>query len=125
MEQVAKGSKVKFFMLDAAYDQLINYEAVRNVKAQAIIPMNLRNEKESSAGMTSSGTPCCSMGFAMTYWGADGDHLRFRCPHATGKVDCPCMLIFKLWNGHQCRYEKRSTVLLQSTSGHETLEGAL
>lgn len=25
----------------------------------------------------------------MSYWGADGDDLKFRCPHATGKVDCP------------------------------------
>lgn len=89
MAQVAKCTNVKFFMLDAGYDQLKNYEAARNVKAQAIIPMNLRNEQEPPAGMTSSGTPCCSMGFAMTYWGADGNHLKFRCPHATGKVDCP------------------------------------
>jgi hypothetical protein len=51
--------------------------------------MNLRNEKEPPDGMTSNGTPCCSMGFAMTYWGADGDYLKFRCPHATGKVECP------------------------------------
>lgn len=89
IEQVAAGTQVKFFMLDAGYDQLKNYEAARNVKAQAIIPMNLRNEKEPPAGMTSSGTPCCSMGYEMTYWGVDGDHLKFRCPHATGKVDCP------------------------------------
>jgi Transposase DDE domain/Transposase domain (DUF772) len=89
MEQVAVDTKVKFFMLDAGYDQLKNYEAARNVKAQAIIPMNPRNEKEPPMGLTSNGTPCCSMGFAMTYWGADGDHLKFRCPHATGKIDCP------------------------------------
>ncbi|MGF6951611.1 hypothetical protein QF028_004116 [Neobacillus sp. B4I6] len=89
IEQVAARTKVKFFMLDAGYDQLKNYEVARNVKAQAIIPMNLRNEKEPPAGMTSNGTPCCSMGFAMTYWGADSDQLKFRCPHATGKVDCP------------------------------------
>lgn len=89
IEQVAAGTQVKFFMLDAGYDQHKNYEAARNVKAQAIIPMNLRNEKEPPAGMTSSGTPCCSMGYEMTYWGVDGEHLKFRCPHATGKVDCP------------------------------------
>ncbi len=93
MQQVAAGAKVKFFMFDAGYDQLKNYEAARNVKAQAIIPMNLRNEKESPAGITSSGTPCCSMGIAMTYWGADGDYLKFRCPHATGKVDCPLGMV--------------------------------
>ncbi|WP_366414810.1 hypothetical protein [Paenibacillus sp. GP183] len=39
--------------------------------------------------MTTNGTPCCSMGFAMTYWGVDADYLKLRCPHATGKVDCP------------------------------------
>src|SRR5690606_1711632 len=89
MSQVTAKTNVQFFLLDAGYDQLKNYEAARNVKAQAIIPMNLRNEKEPPAGMTSSGTPCCSMGFPMTYWGNDGDHLKFRCPHATGKVDCP------------------------------------
>lgn len=89
IKQVAVGTKVKFFMLDAGYDQLKNYEAARNVKAQAIIPMNLRNEKEPPTGMTSNGAPCCSMGYEMTYWSVDGDHLRFRCPHATGKVDCP------------------------------------
>lgn len=89
MEQVAIGTRVKFFMLDAGYDQLKNYETARNLNAQAIIPMNLRNEKEPPAGILSNGTLCCSMGYAMTYWGVDGDHLKFRCPHATGKVDCP------------------------------------
>ncbi|SEP11543.1 Transposase DDE domain-containing protein [Paenibacillus sophorae] len=76
-------------MLDAGYDQLKNYEAARDLKAQAIIPLNLRNEKEPPAGMTSKGTPCCSMGFPMTYWGLENGRLKFRCPHATGKVDCP------------------------------------
>lgn len=76
-------------MMDAGYDQVKVYEAARNVKAQAIIPLNPRGEKEPPAGMTNNGTPCCSMGFAMTYWGADQDVLKFRCPHATGKVECP------------------------------------
>lgn len=47
---------------------------------KAIIPMNLRNEKEPPAGMISRATPCCSMGFEMTYWGVDGDHLEFHSP---------------------------------------------
>ncbi|MFF3924358.1 transposase, partial [Paenibacillus lactis] len=87
--KVAAKTSAKFFMLDAGYDQMKVYEAARNVKAQAIIPLNPRGEKEPPAGMTATGTPCCSMGFAMTYWGADGDYLKFRCPHVTGKVDCP------------------------------------
>jgi IS5 family transposase len=89
MEQAASKARSRFFMLDAAYDQLKIYEAARNVEAQAIIPLNPRREQEPPAGMLSNGTPCCSMGYAMTYWGADGDILKFRCPHATGKVDCP------------------------------------
>lgn len=89
IEKVAVDNRTKFVILDAGYDQLKVYEAARNVKAQAIIPLNPRGEKEPPAGMTANGTPRCSMGFAMTYWGADGDYLKFRCPHATGKVDCP------------------------------------
>jgi len=89
MEQAASKANPRFFMLDAGYDQLKVYEAARNVKAQAIIPLNLRREQEPPAGIMANGTPCCSMGYAMTYWGADGDMLKFRCPHATGKVDCP------------------------------------
>nr|WP_281172608.1 transposase [Aneurinibacillus terranovensis] len=89
MDKVAAQKTTRFFLLDVGYDQMKVYEAARNVKAEAIIPLNPRGEKEPLAGMTTNGTPCCSMGFAMTYWGADGDHLKFRCPHATGKVDCP------------------------------------
>lgn len=80
IEKVSAEARVRFFMLDAGYDQMKVYEAARNVKAQAIIPLNPRGEKEPPAGMTTNGTPCCSMGFAMTYWGADGDYLKFRCP---------------------------------------------
>lgn len=89
MTTVAAKSNVKFFMLDAGYDQMKNYEAARNVKAQAIIPLNPRNEKEPPAGITQKGTPCCSMGFPMTYWGQEKVYLKFRCPHTTGQVDCP------------------------------------
>ena len=39
--------------------------------------------------MVSDGTPRCSMGYDMVYWGADSGRLKFRCPHAVGKVDCP------------------------------------
>ncbi|GMA59932.1 transposase [Alicyclobacillus fastidiosus] len=81
--------KVKFVMMDAGYDQVKNYETARGYGAQAIIALNRRGEKEPPAGMTSNGTPRCSMGYDMVYWGADGDRLKFRCPHALGKVDCP------------------------------------
>ena len=81
--------KLKYVMMDAGYDQLKNYEAAKKHGAQAIIPLNLRNEKEPPAGFTSNGTACCSMGYEMVYWGADKKYLKFRCPHILGKVDCP------------------------------------
>lgn len=81
--------KPKFYVLDAGYDQQKNYEAAYNNGARAIIPLNLRNEKEPPAGMLSNGTPICSMGYEMVYWGADENSLKFRCPHVLGKVDCP------------------------------------
>jgi len=89
MKRVASINQTQYFVLDSGYDQMKVYEAARNVKAQAIIPLNLRGEEEPPAGITTNGTPCCSIRYAMTYWGADGDYLKFRCPHATGKVDCP------------------------------------
>ncbi|GMA60184.1 transposase [Alicyclobacillus fastidiosus] len=83
------GWKVKFVMMDAGYDQVKNYEVARSYGAQAIIALNRRGEKEPPAGIASNGTPCCSMGYDMVYWGADGDRLKFRCPHVLGKVNCP------------------------------------
>jgi IS5 family transposase len=91
MKDIAEnlGWKFKFVMMDAGYDQVKNYEAARSYGAQAIIALNRRREKEPPAGMSSNGTPRCSMGYDMVYWGADGDRLKFRCPHVLGKVDCP------------------------------------
>ena len=80
---------IEYLAMDAGYDQLKNYESAKSIGAQAIIPLNLRNEKEPPEGIASNGTPRCSMGYELTYWGANKDQLKFRCPHATGKVDCP------------------------------------
>ncbi|MGE5575120.1 MAG: transposase [Ignavibacteria bacterium] len=82
-------SKMSYVIMDAGYDQKKNYETARAHGAQAIIPLNLRNEKEPPAGFSFNGTPRCSMGYNMIYWGVDGNYLKFRCPHALDKVDCP------------------------------------
>ena len=81
--------KFQFVMMDAGYDLVKNYATARHYGAQAIVAMNRRGEKEPPAGMTSDGTPRCSMGYEMTYWGAHRSQLKFRCPHAVGKVNCP------------------------------------
>lgn len=91
MEKAARSvpDTFRYVMMDGGYDQVKNYETAYDLGAQAIIPLNLRNEKEPPAGFSSDGTPRCSMGFEMVYWGRDQHRLKFRCPHAAGKVDCP------------------------------------
>ncbi|MGG1576285.1 transposase, partial [Fictibacillus sp. NRS-1165] len=89
-------------LMDAGYDQLKNYKIALKYGAQALIPLNLRNEKEPPAGYSSNGTPRCSMGYDMTYWGSEKNYLKFRCPHVVGKVDCPHERLgvrIKLWHG--------------------------
>lgn len=80
---------IDYVMEDAGYDQIKNYEAAKKHGIIPIISLNPRGEKEPPEGYSSNGTPKCSMGFGMTYWGADKDVLKFRCPHATGHVECP------------------------------------
>ena len=65
------GWQVKFVMMDAGYDQVKNYEAVRSHGAQVIIAMNKLGVKVPPAGISSNGMPRCTMGDEMVYWGAD------------------------------------------------------
>ena len=79
-----------YWAMDAAYDSVDIYETVRNEHhAQAIIPLNHRGAKQPKAGYNFDGTPVCSAGFEMTYWGHHHGINKFRCPHVLGKVDCP------------------------------------
>ena len=71
--------------MDAGYDQYKVYESVVKNKGRPIIPLNLRGEKQLPPGGDVNGTPVCSAGFTMVYWGDS----KFRCPHVLGKVDCP------------------------------------
>lgn len=50
--------------------------------------MNHRGAYAPPEGLDEKGTPICSMGYGMTYWGHEGECHKFRCPHITGKVDC-------------------------------------
>ena len=65
--------RVNYAVADAGYDQRKNYEAVAPYDAQAIIPLNLRNEKIPPATFSFPVNPRCSMGYDMIYWGCDGD----------------------------------------------------
>ena len=79
----------KYYIMDSGYDLQKNYDYITKLKAQAIIEINPRSAYAPPEGLNENIHPICSMGYELTYWGKDGDYLKFRCPHATGKVDCP------------------------------------
>lgn len=79
-----------YFVMDAAYDDNSIYELIqKEYQAQAVIPLNRRNAKQPKAGYDWDGTPVCSAGYQMVYWGSSGGKNKFRCPHILGKQDCP------------------------------------
>jgi len=80
-----RGYISKYDIMDAGYDWNNIYQTIFEVyKGQAIIPLNPRNEKQPPTGLDFDGTPVCSAGYRMIYWGEG----KFRCPHVLGKVDC-------------------------------------
>ena len=83
-------SKPQYYLMDAGYDHKALYELIRkSYHAQAIIPLNHRGAKEPKEGFDWDGTPICSAGYRMVYWGSNNGVNKFRCPHVMGKCDCP------------------------------------
>ncbi len=79
-----------YYLMDSAYDSVDIYKEIMNdYHGRAIIPLNLRGAKEPREGFDFDGTPVCSAGFRMIYWGCDNGFNKFRCPHVLGKADCP------------------------------------
>lgn len=84
------GIKIENVIADAGYDSKDNCkEVLTEYKAIPVIPLNLGNEKEPPGICNSQGTPLCSCGLEMVYWGRDGNYLKYRCPEAVGKRKCP------------------------------------
>lgn len=80
----------KYFIMDSIYDIEDNYNyIINNTEGQAIIAYNKRGSFAPPEGLNENLHPVCSMGYELTYWGKDGDYLKFRCPHAVGKINCP------------------------------------
>ena len=69
MDLVAKQSLTpNYFIMDTGYDVNRIYQHAAEHRKQAIIPLNLRNEKIPPAGLDETRTPICSMGYPMVYW---------------------------------------------------------
>ena len=79
------------WLMDSGYDRTNIYEEIHHeYDGQAFIPVNKRNAKTPPAGFHDfKGTPKCSAGYKMVYWGCEKNFNKFRCPHVLGRVDCP------------------------------------
>lgn len=77
-------------IFDAGYDQATLYQDLQAQGLIPIIPLN-RHGGEAPEGRDTHGRPTCSMGYTLTLAGYDAttEVQKFRCPHATGHVDCP------------------------------------
>src|SRR5690606_8760201 len=70
--------------LEDVYKNIVNsYQGI------PIIAYNPRGRLAPPKGIDEDFNPICSGGYKLTYLGRDGDYLKFRCPHATNKCDCP------------------------------------
>lgn len=101
LKRVFRFKKNSIFIADAAYDEKDFYNFIVNqLKCQAFIPINPRNQKEDKT-FGPHGLPLCEAGLEMASAGAwtEGlrDRLKFRCPiKASKKIakkypnGCPC-----------------------------------
>ncbi len=74
---------------DKGYDSQENNTFVyQECQATPIIPIRERKDAQLPDICNAQGTPLCSCGLAMVYWGRDGNYLKYRCPYALGKAEC-------------------------------------
>ena len=82
-------TKPEAVITDKGYDSQENNTFVyKNCKAMPIIPIREKKGIQLPDICNAKGTPLCSCGLAMVYWGRDGNYLKYRCPHALGKATC-------------------------------------
>lgn len=82
--------KPKYYAMDSAYDlEYVYKEIINEYKGMPIIAYNPRGSYAPPEGLDEEFNPICSGGYKLTYWGKDDNYLKFRCPHATNKCDCP------------------------------------
>jgi hypothetical protein len=82
--------KPTYYAMDSGYDfEYIYNDIINKFSGIPIIAYNPRGSYAPPEGLDEDFNPICSAGFKLVYWGKDGDYLKFRCPHALGKCNCP------------------------------------
>lgn len=80
----------QYYMMDSGYDSEDIYSHIRNqFNAVPVIAYNKRSNYAPPEGFDDDLHPICSAGYKLAYWGRDKGYLKFRCPHAVGKCNCP------------------------------------
>lgn len=81
--------QTKCYTMDSGYDFESNYRSIiDDYNAIPVIAYNPKGSKTPPEGMNDHFKPIYSAGYPLTYYGVDGDYLKFRCPHVTGHCDC-------------------------------------
>ena len=81
--------KPEAVITDKGYDSQENNTFIyKDCKATPIIPIRERKDSQLPDICNAKGTPLCSCGLAMVYWGRDGNYLKYRCPYVLGKSEC-------------------------------------
>jgi IS5 family transposase len=79
----------KVVIADKGYDSQGNNKFIfAECRAAPIIPIREVEGMQMPDICNAKGTPLCSCGMAMMYWGRDGKYLKYRCPEAVGKEVC-------------------------------------
>lgn len=88
-------AKPEAIIADKGYDSQQNNQLIyHEYSASPVIPIKEREGMQLPDICNAKGTPTCSCGLEMAFWGRDGDYLKYRCPQAVGKGVCsdlsPC-----------------------------------
>jgi len=82
-------AKPEAIIMDKGYDSQDNCRLVyQQYQAAPIIPIRERADAQLPDICNAKGTPLCSCGLAMAFWGRDGNYLKYRCPDAVGRAKC-------------------------------------
>ena len=79
-----------YYAMDSGYDVEYVYEYIINkYDAVAIIAYNPGGSFAPPEGLDENFNSICSAGCKLVYWSKDKNYLKFRCPHAIDRCDCP------------------------------------
>ena len=82
-------SRLEAVIADKGYDSEKNNEFIfGECKAAPIIPIREVEGMQMPDICNAKGTPLCSCGLKMAFWGRDGNYLKYRCPEVVGKGVC-------------------------------------